>query len=171
MLFTCSNCEILTFPSHQHKLCIQQWTNRWYQMDYFPGFAVDRNFYEKAFNCQNFLIPFPDVPITDTLNIEPTEEVDIATTEIPTTSISLSNCEPPFQVSGAGCYLASHTPLSWYSAENYCQSFGPNVHLAGMETNQVRMIILTSNQKSKWPLRKNEATWRCCEPTCQYDKP
>ncbi len=91
---------------------------------------------------QTIIFPTFQGPIRNTLISETTAEESLPTTQIPTTSTSPESCASPFHVSGTGCYLVSHTELPWHSAEQYCQTLGSNIHLAGMETPQVGIYIV-----------------------------
>ncbi len=53
-------------------------------------------------------------------------------------------CDAPFEVHGSGCYYFGTSDKNWMSAEADCQTYRRNVHLAGMETSQVRVASLLS---------------------------
>ena len=46
-------------------------------------------------------------------------------------------CDPPFEKWGDICYIRDSTQRTWANAELNCQTYGPTVHLAGMETPEV----------------------------------
>ncbi len=96
-----------------------------------------------------------DAPTTTT-----TEAPTTTTTEAPTTTTIaapvttdtgsgsgfgsiMTTCDPPFQLYGSGqCYYIEHATANyknWADAEAECQTYGSNVHLAGMETAQVHI--------------------------------
>ena len=63
-------------------------------------------------------------------------------------------CDSPFEVWGTGCYKVTSNPGhlrgNWTEHEARCQAHGSNVHLAGMENDQVFV------RKSKEASRKRD---------------
>ena len=66
------------------------------------------------------------------------------TTNTTLTANVMTTCDPPFVIHGSGCYYIEDTNIKdWTDAEAHCQTYGNNVHLAGMETAQVIQLHYT----------------------------
>ncbi len=88
------------------------------------------------------------VPITNsitniiTIDEEITTDGIVQTTDSELTTAGSTTQEPcvaPFEIKGGYCYFVEASSLkTWQNAENDCISKGPNVHLASLETPQVR---------------------------------
>ncbi len=86
----------------------------------------------------------PTTTTTESPTTTTTEAPTTTPTETQTTEHLMTTCQSPFVLHGSQCYYGETTNLKyWADAEAHCQTYGSNVHLAGIETAQVKHISVT----------------------------